>query len=203
MGNGGWEPTSKVSTDSSQKVITDKAKKLNREDIMLRLIGQEHDMVANDIRYHRPCMATFKAQCLPTGISAQQNMYDIAFTRLVEMYGFLIKSLRDQYRAILHELRVKTADEYRSSTLKLRLQQHFGKRTSIICQSSGSASFVHQLYLSVMPLRSWRIWKLRYTRMRTIVHYNVQQNTQSRLQAMQVAFQRNSPSSTSSTLLHP
>ena len=76
-----------------------------------------------------------------------QNMYDIAFSSLVEqlerplfkeMYGFLIKSLQDQYRVILHELGVKTADEYRSSTLKLKLQQHFGKRVSIISQSSGS-----------------------------------------------------------------
>ena len=129
------------------KFITEKAKKLNREDILLRLIGQGHDMVANDICYHKPCMATFKAQRLPTGRYAQQNMYDIAFTCLVEqlerplfkeMYGFLIKSLQDQYRVILHELGVKPADEYRSSTLKLKLQQHFGKRVSIISQSSGS-----------------------------------------------------------------
>ena len=50
-------------------------------------------------------------------------MYEITFTRL---------------EAILHELGDKTADEYRSSTLKLKLQQHFCKRISIISQSSGS-----------------------------------------------------------------
>jgi len=49
-----------------------------------------------------------------------------------------VKSLRDQYRAILRELGVKTADSYRSITLKLKLQQKYGKRISILDQSCGS-----------------------------------------------------------------
>ena len=73
-------------------------------------------------------------------------MHDVALDRLVEELkvslfqkcGFLIKSLRDQYRAILLELGVKTAGTYQSITLKLKLQQKFGKHISIINQSSGS-----------------------------------------------------------------
>ena len=48
----GREPTYKVSTESSQQAIVDMAKKLNKEDVLLRLTGQGHDMVANDISYH-------------------------------------------------------------------------------------------------------------------------------------------------------
>ena len=112
----GKEPTCKVATDSSQQAIVAMANKLKREDILLRLIGQGHDMVANGICYHAPCMNAFKATRIPTGKSVQQNMYDIAFNRLVmqlevplfeEKRGVLVKSVRDQYRAIFLELGVK------------------------------------------------------------------------------------------------
>ena len=143
----GKEPTCKVATDSSQQAIIAMANKLNRDDILLRLIGQEHDMVANGISYHAPCMNAFKATRIPTDKSVQQNMYDIAFNRLVlqlevplfeEKRGVLVKSVRDQYRAILLELGVKTADTYQSVKLKWKLQQRFGKGISILNQSCGS-----------------------------------------------------------------
>ena len=60
-------------------------------------------MVANDICYHKPCMDNFRAQKVPTGRPVHQNLYDLAFTRLVEqldtalfheMSGFFITSLR-------------------------------------------------------------------------------------------------------------
>ncbi|KAK1874953.1 Phosphate-binding protein PstS 3 [Dissostichus eleginoides] len=117
----GKEPTSKVSTKNSQKTIELKANKLGRDDILLRLIGQGHDMVANDIAYHKPCMNNFKAQRVHSG-KPRLNLYAVAFSRLVEeleaplfhdLSGFLVKSLRDQYREILRELGIKTADQYR------------------------------------------------------------------------------------------
>jgi len=83
---------------------------------MLRLIGQGHDMVANDIAYHKPCMDNFKAQRIPP-TKSRLNLYDVAFSRLVEeleallfhdMSRFLLKSLRDQYREILRELQIST-----------------------------------------------------------------------------------------------
>ena len=55
----GKQPTCRVSTKNSQQKIIYKAKQLNREDILLRLIGKGHDMVANDISYHKPCMDAF------------------------------------------------------------------------------------------------------------------------------------------------
>lgn len=144
---------------NSQKAIEEKAKKLGRDDVLLRLIGQGHDMVANDIAYHKPCMNNFKAQRVHSG-KPRLNLYDVAFSRLVEqleaplfhdLSGFLVKSLRDQYREILRELGVKTADQYRSITLKFKLQQHFGSRVSILNQTCGSGFICASWYPSVMP----------------------------------------------------
>jgi len=80
----GKEPTCRVSTENSQQNIIDKAKQLKREDILFRLVGKGHDMVANDISYHKPCMAAFKAHRVPTGKSTKQNLYDVAFEGLLE-----------------------------------------------------------------------------------------------------------------------
>ena len=44
-------PNSKVCTRSSEKAINSRAKLLDREDILLRIAGAGHDMVANDICY--------------------------------------------------------------------------------------------------------------------------------------------------------
>ena len=64
---------------------------------------------------------------IPTGRPVQQNMYDIAFDHLIEHLdvslfeekrGVLIKSVRDQYRAILLELGVIIADINWLRTLK-------------------------------------------------------------------------------------
>ena len=91
------------------------ANKLNREDILLRLIGQGYDMVANGISYHAPFINAFRATRNPTGRSVLHNIYDIALDRLVEQLEvslfeekrcFLRQSVRDQYRAILVELGV-------------------------------------------------------------------------------------------------
>ena len=112
----GKEPTCNVSTDSNQQAIVAMANNLNRDDILLRLIGQGHDMIGNGISYHAACMNALKDTRIPTGKFVQQNMYDIAFNRLVaqlevslseEKRGVLIKSVRDQYRAIFLELGVK------------------------------------------------------------------------------------------------
>ncbi|XP_034038500.1 uncharacterized protein LOC117521252 [Thalassophryne amazonica] len=54
------------------------------------------------------------------------------------MSGFLVTTLRDQYRKHLHEHGVKTADKYRAITLKWKLEQKFSRRISIINQTSGS-----------------------------------------------------------------
>ena len=78
----GKRPTSKVSTKNSQDFILNKAKQLNRDDILLRMIGQGHDMVANDICYHTPCMNLFRAIRIPTGKSHAQQLYDRAFSKL-------------------------------------------------------------------------------------------------------------------------
>ena len=101
-------------------------------------------MVANDICYHTPCMNPFRATRVPTGKSCVQQLYDVAFSKLVEeldaplfqhSQGFLIKKLRDRYRDNLNELSVENAENYRSSTLKEKLIQHYGTRISIMDHS--------------------------------------------------------------------
>ena len=141
------KPTGLVSTKNSQNAILAQAQRLGREDIMLRLIGPGHDMMANDICYHKPCINKFKAIRTLKGRSAKQTLYDVAFTILIQNIegplfndkcGFLIKSLRDQYRAILQELQVKNADDYRANTLKWKLKEKYGKSIAIISQACGS-----------------------------------------------------------------
>ena len=92
-------------------------------------------------------MNAFRATKLPTAEPPKVNLYEVAFTRLVEQidsklfdesHGFRIKSLCDQYRSILKELGVSSADTYRTTSLKLKLEQHYGKLISVIGQSSGS-----------------------------------------------------------------
>ena len=61
-----------------------------------------------------------------------RNMYlnEKSYKLFEAKRGFLIKSVRDHYRAILLEPGVKTIDINWSITLKWKLQQRFGKRVS-------------------------------------------------------------------------
>ena len=101
-------------------------------------------MVANDICYHTPCMNKFKATRVTSGKSREQQLYDTAFSDLVdeletplfeESQGFLVKSLRDKYRTKLEELNVENAASYRSSSLKEKIAQHYGTRVCILDHS--------------------------------------------------------------------
>ena len=62
----------------------------------------------------------------------RRNMYlnEKSYKLFEEKHGFLIKSVRDQYGAILVELGVTTLDINWSIPLKWKLQQRFGKRIS-------------------------------------------------------------------------
>ena len=114
---------------------------------MLILIGPGHDMMANDICYHKPCINKFKAIRILKGRSARQTLYDVAFTILIQNIEgplfndkcvFLIRSLRDQYRTILQKLQVKNDDDYRATTLKWKLKEKYGISIAIISQACGS-----------------------------------------------------------------
>ena len=140
------EPKARVTTDESQKYILEKATQLKKQDISNRLTGHGYDMVANNICYHTPCMNNFKAHRITEGPLPTENVYDVAFKVLVEKLeinlfqnyeGFLIKTLRDDYRQLLHDKGVLTWDSYRSTTLKTKLQSHFGSRVSILEQTHG------------------------------------------------------------------
>ncbi|XP_030833483.1 uncharacterized protein LOC105441519 [Strongylocentrotus purpuratus] len=142
----GKGPVCKVSTKSSQMSIEERARKLGRDDILQRLIGQGHDMIANDITYHSTCMNKFKALRIHSG-QPKLNPYDVAFSRLVDELeaplfhdpsGFLVESLRDRYRDILMDLGVDKGNQYRATVLKQKLQDHYGSRISVLNQTKGS-----------------------------------------------------------------
>ena len=79
----GKEPTTKVSTKGTEQAIIEKAQKLGRDDILKRIVGAGHDMVANDIQYHKLCMDRFRNERIPSS-KTNENKYDIAFNRLVD-----------------------------------------------------------------------------------------------------------------------
>ena len=142
----GKEPTTKVSTKGTEQAIIEKAQKLGRDDILKRIVGAGHDMVANDIQYHKLCMDRFRNERIPSS-KTNENKYDIAFNRLVDelepslfkdFSAFLISSLRDKYRDILVELGIETATRYSLGKMKVKLQKHFGDRISILHDTKGS-----------------------------------------------------------------
>lgn len=142
------KPTLKVATKNREDSIRTKAKLLGREDILLRLEGHGHDMVANDICYHRECMAKFiNEKVSKSGKSNQQALYDKAFDKLIdelekplltESKGYMVRSLRDRFRSILKEDGVANPETFRSSQLKVKLCKYFGMKISIIQESGGS-----------------------------------------------------------------
>lgn len=143
----GKKPESLVSTKDSQETIVNQAKRLNRDDILLRVVGEGHDMIANDVCYHKPCMDNFKATRAPSSRSQSKTLHETAFETLVmeleislfqNFEGFLVQTLRDRYRQILATLGVSTSERYRSITLKWKLMQHFGSRIALLDQSTGS-----------------------------------------------------------------
>ena len=82
------EPTRLVSIKNIQNAILAHAQRLEREDIMLRLIGPGHNMVADDISHHKSYINKSKAIRTPL---------------FNDKCGFLIESLPDQYKTIIQE----------------------------------------------------------------------------------------------------
>ena len=147
----GKEPSRKITTKNSQETIKDFAKKLNRRDILLRIIGHGHDMVANDACYHAPCMNAFKATRIPTQVSKGKKHFEEGFHQLTEeleislfkeMNCYMITTLRNKYRNILCDLGVTSPDSYKSFKLKSKLRNHFGNRVAILDQSGQASGFI-------------------------------------------------------------
>ena len=91
-------------------------------------------------------MNKFKALRIPSAQS-KVNLYEVAFSQLVneletplfhELVGFQVQKLRDRYREILQDLGVQAGDQYRSTSLKKKLQEHFGSRISVLEQTTGA-----------------------------------------------------------------
>ena len=135
-------PDCNVSTVRRQQSIIKKAKALGRDDILTRIVGAGHDMVANDICYHIECMNLFMATRVRTD-RISETVYDVAFTDLVsdihdpllkESQAFSIKALTCLYRQKLSQLGVKTANRYAPDRLAQKLAHHFDSKVTILKQ---------------------------------------------------------------------
>ena len=112
----GKKAEAKVSTLGKDS-LEERTGKLKRYDIQSRLVGQDHDLVANDICYHVPCMNLFKATKIPKPSRATKwvTVYDHAFAILVkeldrslfmEKRGYLLKTLKFRYCEIFRRTRL-------------------------------------------------------------------------------------------------
>lgn len=98
--------------------------------------GVAADLVAMDVQYHRPCMNTYLNTRIKAAVpSDEPNEKNDAFATLMREYQDMIfhhksvvylSGIRDRYRALLAEKGVENANTFRSSSLKKKLQAHFG-----------------------------------------------------------------------------
>ncbi|MES9880475.1 MAG: hypothetical protein ABW185_06285, partial [Sedimenticola sp.] len=144
----GKRPISKVSTDDRDETLKAKAKQLNRQDIRRRIRGKGHDMVSNDICYHKQCMDVFMNTRVPRGKEDTHKLHDEAFSELVKQVdaqlfddanGIMLSSLRGIYQRELTKLGLGNRDPYKITRLKEKLIKHYGSRLTILEQSHGSA----------------------------------------------------------------
>ena len=59
-------------TESSQGVIIDTARMLSGDDIIERIVGAGHNIIGNNVCYHKPCMDLFRAKWLPANVPSKQ-----------------------------------------------------------------------------------------------------------------------------------
>lgn len=111
------------------------------------MAGAGHDMVANDICYHKKCMYRFQAQKPRKGKSVEEVVYDKVFLKFMkelegplfnEKKDFLIRALRDRLRKLLDDHGVSYGGGLHSQALKVKLIKHFGSRIKIVDQTIGS-----------------------------------------------------------------
>jgi len=140
-------PCSTITSQNREQNIVAKAQQLDRQDLLLRLTGHGHDMVSNDICYHKQCMDRFMCARIPRGQSEINKLYDKAFaafaTELEEMLfkqsqGILMSSLRGLYQRHLTELGIRSGHRLRTSSFKQKLTNHFGDRIAVMEQNHGS-----------------------------------------------------------------
>ena len=142
-------PTLKVATKNREKAIIEKAEELKEEgeDTLSRITQAGHDMVANDICYHKECMDRFLTRKPKKGRSVEQIVYETTFKLLTEELeeplfkehkGFLIRSIRDRFRSMLEAHGLRYGNGIRSFQLKEKLLKHFGNQITILDESSGS-----------------------------------------------------------------
>jgi len=124
-----------VVTVERQLSIHNKAKELNEEAVLLKIMGHGEkclDLIANDFRYHRKCLNRFMTNRKTEGASsAKLSEHDTAFLTLVseisngllnEKHVYPINQLSKRYNDLLPQ---HGKQKYRTDRLKKRIFKHF------------------------------------------------------------------------------
>ena len=129
-----------------QTLLIEKAMELKRQDVILRLQGAGHDLVANDICYHKKCMNVFKATQPKTSKKGLSG-HDLAFLDLCNEIedrlfqrseGISLSSLRDHYTTLLGERGVKLESRVKCLALRKKISERYGSKVSFLDQTSSS-----------------------------------------------------------------
>jgi len=138
-------------TQSRGYSLYEKAKRLNDKAMLVKIQGypgEPIDVVASDVSYHNRCMNRYMNKRLPiSDINPETEARQKAFRNLIgKLEGpllkdkavFLLSELRNEYRKLLKVQDSQSASTYRSSLLKVHLQEYFGDKVSFWPDESGS-----------------------------------------------------------------
>lgn len=130
-----------ITTVERQRSIHDKAKELNDETVLLKIMGHGDklclDRMANDFRYHLRCMNRFMATRGKRERDSSGNLteHDPAFLELVseisigllnEKHAYFLGQLSQRYSELLSNHGIATNTAYIADRLMKRLLKHFG-----------------------------------------------------------------------------
>ncbi|KAG1652386.1 Monocarboxylate transporter 14 [Nymphon striatum] len=92
--------TLKVTTKKREAAITEKAKSLKQDELLRRIERVGHDMVANDICYHKECMDRFMSIKPKKGKSVEEVVYDKTKLKELGLDEFWMKTQQDSHLPI-------------------------------------------------------------------------------------------------------
>lgn len=134
-----------VSTKERQQSIHQKAKELNRKDILFKIDGygdQCSDLIANDFRYHLRCMNKFMSERAQVETKAHDpSLHDQVFQHLLsevspglmsDRHVYYVRQLCKRYDEMLKQHGSASERPYRTDRLMKRLLNHFGDKVQFI-----------------------------------------------------------------------
>lgn len=153
-----------VEYGSMPQTLYNKALELGDTDILFRIqddVGKSVDMWAYEIKYHKTCYDRYR--CKQSLVSqTKSDPYTLAFEKLLSEIEeplelgkvFRVSVLRDFYRLHLKTFNLDDdrASQYRTSSLKIRLQKHFGADILFIPQRGALSEIVCRANITAAKL---------------------------------------------------